>query len=84
MGDREGFIQKRWSSPAVSILAAIGAVWGFSALPGENGGGASLVPYLIAVFVFTLPHMILESAAGRHFRGTVVGSLSGDLHTEFQ
>ena len=71
---------ERWSSHAVFILAAIGAavgignIWRFPAVLGQNGGGAYLVPYLIAVFVFALPLMILEITMGRHFRGTVVSS----------
>ena len=73
-------LRERWSSHAVFILAAIGAavgignIWRFPAMLGENGGGAYLVPYLIAVFVFGLPLMILEITMGRHFRGTVVSA----------
>ena len=72
--------KERWSSHAVFIIAAIGAavgignIWRFPAMLGENGGGAYLVPYLIAVFAFGLPLMILEITMGRHFRGTVVSA----------
>jgi SNF family Na+-dependent transporter len=70
----------RWSSHIGFILAAIGAavgignIWRFSAILGQNGGGAYLIPYFIAVFVFGLPLMILEITMGRRFRGTVVSS----------
>lgn len=70
----------RWSSHIGFILAAIGAavgignIWRFSAVLGQNGGGAYLIPYFIAVFVFGLPLMILEITMGRKFRGTVVSS----------
>ena len=50
---------------------------------GQNGGGAYLIPYLIAVFVFALPLMILEIAMGRRFRGTVVSSF-GAVRPEFR
>jgi NSS family neurotransmitter:Na+ symporter len=89
MGEQDGIQEERWSSHAVFILAAVGAavgignIWRFPALLGENGGGAYLVPYLIAVFVFALPLMILEIAMGRHFRGTVVSSL-GAVRPEFR
>ena len=52
---------ERWSSHIGFILAAVGAavgignIWRFSAVLGQNGGGAYLIPYLIAVFVFALP-----------------------------
>jgi NSS family neurotransmitter:Na+ symporter len=71
---------ERWSSHIGFILAAIGAavgignIWRFSAVLGQNGGGAYLIPYFIAVFVFGLPLMILEITMGRRFRGTVVSS----------
>lgn len=89
MEEQDRLRAERWSSHTVFILAAIGAavgignIWRFPALLGENGGGAYLVPYLIAVFVFALPLMILEIAMGRHFRGTVVSSL-GAVRPEFR
>lgn len=75
-------IHERWSSHTVFILAVIGAavgignIWRFPAVLGQNGGGAYLIPYLVAVFVFALPLMILEISAGRHFRGTVVSAFT--------
>jgi len=73
---------ERWSSHAVFIIAAIGAavgignIWRFPSILGQNGGGAYLVPYVVAVFVFALPLMILEISAGRHFRGTIVSAFA--------
>jgi len=69
---------ERWSSRTAFILASIGSavgignIWRFSSVVGQNGGGAYLIPYLIAVFVFALPLMILELAVGRRLRGDVV------------
>ncbi|NMB79450.1 MAG: sodium-dependent transporter [Methanomicrobiales archaeon] len=71
---------ERWSSHAGFILAAIGAavgignIWRFPTLLGQNGGGAFLIPYFVAVFVFALPLMVLEISAGRQFRGTVLSA----------
>jgi NSS family neurotransmitter:Na+ symporter len=69
---------EQWSSRFGFVLASIGAavglgnVWRFSAVVGTNGGGAYLVPYAIAFFVFALPLVVLEIAAGREFRADVV------------
>ncbi len=74
---------ERWSSSLGFLLAAIGSavgignIWRFSAVVGQNGGGAYLIPYLLAVFLFALPLMILEISMGRRFRGTVVSTLGG-------
>lgn len=69
---------ERWSSSWGFLLAAIGSavgignIWRFPAVLGQNGGGAYLIPYFIAVFLFALPLMVLELSYGRQFRGSVV------------
>lgn len=69
---------EKWSSKTGFLLAAIGSavgignIWRFSAVVGQNGGGAYLIPYLLAVFVFAVPLMILELSVGRHFKGNVI------------
>jgi neurotransmitter:Na+ symporter, NSS family len=71
-----------WSSRLGFLLASIGAavgignIWRFSAVAGQNGGGAYLVPYLISIAAFAVPLMVLEFAAGREFRGSVVSAFT--------
>lgn len=71
---------ERWSSTGAFLLAAIGSavgignIWRFSTVLGQNGGGAYLIPYIIAVFVFAMPLMILEITLGQKFRGTIVSA----------
>jgi NSS family neurotransmitter:Na+ symporter len=78
---RHEFIEesrKQWTSePAfiASMAAAavgLGNLWRFPYIMGENGGGAFVVAYLIALFVVVLPIMILEVAAGRLSEGNTV------------
>ncbi|WP_396586247.1 sodium-dependent transporter [Bermanella sp. R86510] len=70
--------RKQWSSePAfiASMAAAavgLGNLWRFPYMMGENGGGAFLVAYLIALIVVVLPIMMLEVAAGRLSKGGAV------------
>lgn len=74
--------REKWSSSLGFILASIGSavglgnIWRFSYIVGANGGGAFLIPYFIAVFLFGLPLMILEFAMGRHFKTSVVPTFS--------
>ncbi len=69
---------EQWSSRLGFILAAIGAavglgnIWRFPAVVGQNGGGAYLVPYLIAAFAFAIPLMIMEVSVGRSLKADVV------------
>jgi NSS family neurotransmitter:Na+ symporter len=77
---------EQWSSGAGFILAVIGSavgignIWRFSAVLGENGGGAYLIPYLIAVLLCAFPLLIFELALGRHFQGTIVSAFRSVRH----
>ena len=72
-----------WSSRTGFILAATGAavgignIWRFPSVVGRNGGGAYLIPFLVAVFVFAVPLMILEINSGRRTRADIVATFRG-------
>lgn len=65
-----------WSSKLGFLLAAIGSavglgnIWRFSYMVHEYGGGAFLVPYIVALIVAGLPLMILEYALGHREKGS--------------
>ncbi len=73
----------QWSSePAFvfSMAAAavgLGNLWRFPYMVGENGGGAFILAYLIALAVVAMPVMMLEVAAGRLRQGSVVTTYRG-------
>jgi NSS family neurotransmitter:Na+ symporter len=70
----------RWSSRAGFLLATVGAavglgnVWRFSAVVGGNGGGAYLIPYLLAAVTCAIPLLVLELAVGRQLGTDVVSA----------
>ena len=65
-----------WKSRSGFILAAIGSavglgnIWRFSYLTYENGGGAFLIPYLVALFTAGIPLLILEFGIGHERIGS--------------
>ncbi|TCD47905.1 sodium-dependent transporter [Chlorobium sp. N1] len=65
-----------WKSRTGFILAAIGSavglgnIWRFSYLTYENGGGAFLIPYLVALLTAGLPLLILEFGIGHERFGS--------------
>ncbi|GAA0649445.1 sodium-dependent transporter [Salarchaeum japonicum] len=73
---------ERWSSRLGFLLATVGAavglgnIWRFSAVVGTNGGGAYLVPYLLAAFVCAVPLLVLELSVGRALRTDVVSAFA--------
>ena len=70
--------RERWTSRTIFLFAAIGSavglgnIWRFPYLAYEYGGGAFLIPYLLALFIIGIPLMILEFAIGQKLqRGAV-------------
>lgn len=62
---------EKWSSKFTFLMAAIGAavglgnIWKFPYITGQNGGGAFVLVYLLAVSFVALPILIAEIAMGR-------------------
>src|SRR5690554_5948104 len=55
-----------------AAAVGLGNLWRFPYMVGENGGGAFVAAYLLALVVVVLPIMILEVAAGRLSEGSTV------------
>lgn len=65
-----------FSSRSVFILAAIGSavglgnIWRFPYVAYDNGGGAFLIPYIIALLTAGIPLLFLDFAIGHRYRGS--------------
>ncbi|WP_049576093.1 sodium-dependent transporter [Streptomyces sp. SBT349] len=72
--------REQWGSRAGFIMAAIGSaiglgnIWRFPAVTYENGGGAFMLPYLLALLTAGLPLLILEYTVGRRYRSSPPGA----------
>ncbi|MCQ9343311.1 sodium-dependent transporter [Corynebacterium sp. 153RC1] len=68
--------RETFSSRWVFILAAIGSavglgnIWRFPYVAYENGGGAFLVPYFVALLTAGIPLLFLDFALGHRYRGS--------------
>ncbi len=69
-------VQDNWTSNWGFILAAIGGavglgnLWKFPYMAGENGGGAFVLLYLVAVTFIALPILVAELLLGRQGRAS--------------
>lgn len=66
--------RENWSARSGFIIAAIGSavglgnIWRFPYVAYENGGGAFVIPYLVAIFAAGLPLLFLDYAVGHKYR----------------
>ncbi|MDR1077190.1 MAG: sodium-dependent transporter [Propionibacteriaceae bacterium] len=67
--------RQQWSGQFGFIISAIGSavglgnIWRFPGVAYENGGGAFLIPYLVALLTAGIPILFLDYAIGHRFRG---------------
>lgn len=67
--------REHWSARSGFIIAAIGSaiglgnIWRFPYVAYENGGGAFLIPYLVALLTAGLPLLFLDYAVGHRSNG---------------
>jgi len=54
---------------AIGSAVGLGNIWRFPGVAYENGGGAFLVPYVIALLTAGIPILFLDYALGHRFRG---------------
>ena len=75
--------RKTWSSKVTYILAVAGATVGFGAtwrfpyLVGQNGGGAYVLVFCIAMIVIGIPMILAENAIGRRLKCNAVDAFGG-------
>ncbi len=68
--------REQWTGQYGFILAAIGSavglgnIWRFPGVAYDNGGGAFLIPYLVALLTAGIPILLLDYSLGHRFRGS--------------
>ena len=72
------FFSSRWGVVIAGIGMAVGAgnLWRFPRIVAENGGGAFLIPWLLFLFMWSIPLLIAECALGRTARRGPIGAFS--------
>lgn len=70
----DGF-KSRWGFILAAMGSAIGLgnIWRYPVVAYENGGGAFLIPYIVALLTAGIPILILEFNLGNKFRSSAPG-----------
>ena len=72
----------RWASRSIFLLAAVGSavglgnVWRFPYLTYKYGGGAFLIPWILALFLWSIPLLMVEFGLGKTSRRGTVGAFA--------
>ncbi|MDY6823002.1 MAG: sodium-dependent transporter [Thermodesulfobacteriota bacterium] len=80
--------REHWKNRSIFIMAAVGSaiglgnMWRFPYIAAQNGGGAFLIPYIIALLTAGIPLMIIEYGLGIRTQGSAhiaLGKISKPL-----
>ena len=84
MEKREIF-SSRWALILAALGMAIGTgnIWRFPRIIAQNGGAAFLIPWIIFLFLWSIPLLIAELAIGKHTRLGPVGAFSRLIGKKF-
>ncbi|MDA3979383.1 sodium-dependent transporter [Gallibacterium sp. AGMB14963] len=80
--------RQTWSSRLTYVLTVAGATVGFGAtwrfpyLVGENGGGAYVFLFCIAMLLIGIPMILVENVIGRRIRVNAIDSFSGKIQNK--
>ncbi|MDO4997729.1 MAG: sodium-dependent transporter [Neisseria sp.] len=67
---RETFASRRaFMFAAIGSAVGLGNIWRFPYVTYDNGGGAFMIPYLVALLTAGLPLLFLDYAIGHKYRG---------------
>ncbi len=72
--DTQDFARDQWGTKLGFILAAMGSaiglgnIWRYPYVVYDNGGGAFLIPYFVALITAGLPILILEYSLGHRYK----------------
>ncbi|RMD89513.1 MAG: sodium-dependent transporter [Calditrichaeota bacterium] len=75
----------RWGLILAALGMAIGTgnIWRFPRIAAQNGGGSFLIPWLIFLFLWSIPLLIIEFAMGKHTRYGPIGAFGKIMGKRF-
>ncbi len=82
---KQEFFSSRWALliSTIGIAVGTGNIWRFSRIVAQNGGGSFLIPWVIFLFIWSIPLIIAEFALGKFARLGPLGAIAKTGGTKF-
>ncbi|MCZ6819434.1 MAG: sodium-dependent transporter [Calditrichaeota bacterium] len=79
------FFSSRWGLILAALGMAVGTgnIWRFPRIVAQNGGGSFLIPWVIFLFLWSIPLLIIEFTIGKETRYGTVGAFGKFLGKKF-
>jgi len=79
------FFSSRWALILAALGMAVGTgnIWRFPRIVAQNGGGSFLIPWIIFLFLWSIPLLIIEFSLGKKTRFGTVGAFGKFLGKKF-
>ena len=79
------FFSSRWALILAALGMAIGTgnIWRFPRIAAQNGGGSFLIPWVIFLFLWSIPLLIIEFTMGKETRRGTVGAFGKFIGKKF-
>ena len=77
MAQKRELFSSRWALILAALGMAVGTgnIWRFPRIIAKVGGGAFFVPWLLFLFIWSIPLLIIEFAMGRSTRRGCLGAV---------
>lgn len=79
------YFSSRWALILAALGMAVGTgnIWRFPRVAAQNGGGSFLIPWIIFLFLWSIPLLIVEFAIGKETRRGTIGAFGKFIGQRF-
>jgi NSS family neurotransmitter:Na+ symporter len=78
VGRKPEVFTSRWALLLAALGMAVGTgnIWRFPRVAAQNGGGAFLIPWILALFLWSIPLLMVEFGLGKSARRGTIGAFA--------
>lgn len=83
--EKKEIFASRWGIIFAGLGMALGTgnIWRFPRIISQQGGGAFIIPWILFLFIWSLPLLIIEMSIGKKTRSGVIGSFGKMIGKKF-